>query len=85
MPRLGRKGLELLLTVMENAPADEAPRKLVLSSVDAILAEVLGGSAALHELMGHAENLAEALSRLVELFLGKTPDNAGRPRAGLPC
>src|SRR6202000_3208407 len=32
-----------LLAIMESAPADEAPRKLVLSSVDAILAEVLNG------------------------------------------
>ena len=48
----------------------------MLSSVDAIMAEVMGGSAALHELMGHAENLAEALGQLVELFLGTPPKDA---------
>jgi hypothetical protein len=66
----------MLIAVMEQAPADEAPRRLVLSSVDAILAEVLAGSAALHDLMGPSENLAQALNRLVALFLGKAPEDA---------
>ncbi len=68
--------VEMLLTVMENAPTEEAPRKLVLSSVDAILAEAMGGSAALHELMGHTDTLSESLGLLVELFLGRTPRGA---------
>ncbi|HWY62604.1 MAG TPA: hypothetical protein VNW15_11950 [Rhizomicrobium sp.] len=68
--------VQLLLTVMESAPTEDEPRKLVLSSVDAILAEVMGGSAALHELMGHAENLSEALAHLVQLFLGRAPKDA---------
>ena len=71
-----------LLSIMENAPQDEAARKLVLSSIDAILAETLNGSAALHELMGHAENLGQALNNLVTLFLGKTPDES-QGRLGL--
>ena len=68
--------VQLLLTVMEHAPTEEASRKLVLSSVDAILAEVMGGSAALHELMGPAENLSQALAQLIELFLGRAPKDA---------
>ncbi len=68
--------VQLLLTVMENAPAAEGPRKLVLSSIDAIMAEVMGGSAALHELMGPADTLAVALGQLVELFLGRAPRDA---------
>ena len=68
--------VQLLLTVMESAPADPEPRKLVLSSIDAILAEVMGGSAALHELLGHTDNLAGSLGRLVEMFLGKAPKDA---------
>ncbi|HVW73579.1 MAG TPA: hypothetical protein VHC39_08065 [Rhizomicrobium sp.] len=71
-----------LLAIMESAPAAEAPRKLVLASVDAILAEVLGGSAALHALMGPADNLGQALNNLVTLFLGKTPDQ-NHARQGL--
>ncbi|HWA70278.1 MAG TPA: hypothetical protein VG821_10660 [Rhizomicrobium sp.] len=66
----------MLITAMETAPTEEAPRKLVLSSVDAILAEILNGSAALHELMGKSENLAGALNNLVALFLGKAGPDA---------
>ena len=61
-----------LLAIMKVAPANGEPRKLVLSSIDAVISEILQGSAALHELIGPVENLAEALSRLIELFLGKT-------------
>ena len=65
-----------LLTLMDLAPEGEVPKKLVLSAVDVIIAEVLAGSAALHELMGKSDNLAGALSNLVALFLGKTPQDA---------
>ena len=68
-----------LLAVMQGAPAEGEARKLVLSSVDAIMSEVLSGSVALHELIGPVENLAEGLSLLIELFLGKTQSSA---RAG---
>jgi hypothetical protein len=66
-----------LLTIMEDAPEEEAPRKLVLSAVDAILAEVLGGSSALRDLLGTAETLADMLRKLVDLFLGKTRPDGG--------
>ena len=65
---------------MKMAPAEEAPRKLMMGAIGAILAELLNGSAALHELMGPAENLAQALRQLVDLFLGKPGKEA---RAGL--
>ena len=66
-----------LLDILAQAPAEGEPRALVLSSIDAIMAEALSASTALHELIGQAENLAEALTRLVELFLGKTqPDSS---------
>ena len=75
----------MLITIMESAPAEAEARKLVLSSIDAILAEVLNGSAALHELMGPAENLGQALNNLVTLFLGKEPEaeNRGKGLAAL--
>ena len=69
-----------LLVIMDKAPVEEGPRNLVLSSVDALLAETLNGSAALHELMGAVENLAQAVRRLVDLFLGKPGAEA---RAGI--
>ena len=68
----------MLITIMESAPSEDGPRKLILSSVDAILAEILNGSAALHDLLGHAENLGQALNNLVTLFLGKPAENGGR-------
>jgi hypothetical protein len=64
-----------LIKIMEDAPAEEHARKLVLSSIDAILAECLSASAALRDLLGQAENLADMLRKLVSLFLGKVqPD-----------
>jgi len=74
----------LLITIMENAPQEgpdgqqEGPRKLVQSSVDAILAEILNGAAALQDLLGQSENLGQALNKLVSLFLGKPPEGGGR-------
>jgi hypothetical protein len=68
--------VQRLLTLMDHAPEDAAARKLLLSAVDGIVAEILSGSAALHDLMGKSENLAGALKNLVTLFLGKTPDGA---------
>ncbi|HXL71780.1 MAG TPA: hypothetical protein VN935_11145, partial [Rhizomicrobium sp.] len=56
-----------LLQILQKAPTEDVPRALVMSSIDAIMAEILTGSAALHELIGGVENLAEALNCLVEL------------------
>jgi hypothetical protein len=63
-----------LLALMAQAPPEEKPRRLLLSAIDAVIAEILAGSAALRELLGPAETLAQSLSNLVELFLGKTQD-----------
>jgi hypothetical protein len=84
----GAKGWDekvlMLITIMESPPPPEdGARKLVLSSVDAILAEILGGSAALHDLMGPAENLGQAMNNLVTLFLGKEAQAGGRGLAAL--
>ena len=69
----------MLITIMESAPKEEdGPRKLILSSVDAILAEILNGAAALHDMLGASDNLGQALNKLVSLFLGKEPDGGGR-------
>jgi hypothetical protein len=66
-----------LIEILGHAPESGEPRTLVLSSIDAVMAEALSASTALHELLGPSENLAEALTRLVELFLGKiASDNA---------
>ena len=64
-----------LIAILGCAPEDGDARTLVLSSIDAVMAEALSASTALHELLGPSENLAEALTRLVELFLGKIAAN----------
>ena len=68
--------VQRLLTLMEYAPDDANGRKLLLSAVDSIIAEILSGSAALQDLMGKTENLAGALTNLVSLFLGKEIEGA---------
>jgi hypothetical protein len=60
-----------LIALMSQAPAADKPRQLLLSAIDAVIAEILAGSAALRELLGPAETLGQSLSNLVELFLGK--------------
>jgi len=72
--------LLLLLALMAEVPADGGGRALLLASVESIIAEILNGAAALHELIGESENLGAALTSLVELFLAKDiPDE----RSGL--
>lgn len=71
-----------LLAVMAEAPEDGAGRTLLLGTVDTLIAEILGGSAALHELIGDNDNLGQALMVLVGLFLGNPPEGEGA-REGL--
>ncbi|MGD0191014.1 MAG: hypothetical protein ABSD74_09760 [Rhizomicrobium sp.] len=64
--------LLILLAMVNEAPADGAGRTLLLGVVDALIAEILGSAAALHELIGETENLGEALMVLIELFLSRS-------------
>jgi len=57
--------VQLLLKLMEHAPAEDAPRKLLLSAIDAIVAEILAGSAALQDLMAQFTGIL----RFLELFV----------------
>ena len=69
--------VQRLLTLMDLCALEDAgARKLLLSAVDSIIAEILSGSAALQDLMGKTENLAGALTNLVSLFLGKDIEGA---------
>ena len=69
-----------LIALMEQA-SPEGP--LLLSAIDTIIAEILSGSAALHELIGNQDNLGAALMSLVRLFLGKEPDSEDGRQRGL--
>jgi hypothetical protein len=69
-----------LLAILDEAEGDSAGATLLAQSVDAIIAEVLHGSVALHQLIGEHENLGAAVMSLVLLFLGEPPaDRIGRP------
>jgi hypothetical protein len=62
--------LQLLLDLMDELPAEGPGRALLLSSIDSLVAEMLNGSAALADLLGHNPDLGHALLNLVELFMG---------------
>jgi hypothetical protein len=62
--------LVALLAITSEAPDSGPGRALLLDAVDNVAAEILGSSAALHELLGERENLGQALMILVHLFLG---------------
>ena len=65
-----------LLAILKEASDKSAEAALLLSAVDSIAAEILNGSAALHELIGTSENLGAALFVLVHLFLGQKMEGA---------
>jgi len=71
-----------LIALMNEASGEGPGRTLLLASVDTIIAEILAGSAALHELIGAKADLGEALMSLVQLFLGQEP-KVTDDRAGL--
>jgi hypothetical protein len=74
--------LVMLLAVMHEAPVEGPGRVLLLGAVDNLVAEILAGSAALHELIGESDDLGQAMTVLVELFLGQIPQGEDI-RAGL--
>ncbi len=67
-----------LLNLTEHA--DGAGRILLLSCIDTIIAEILSGAAALHELIGAKGTFGEELGSLVELFLGAEQNHASERR-----
>ncbi len=66
-----------LLAVMKEVPDEGVERELLLKAIDSLIAELLHGAAALHELLGETENLGAALTVLVELFIGKMSQDRG--------
>ena len=72
-----------LISLMDEAPQEGPGGQLLISAIDTIIAEILGGSAALQDLIGKKDNLGAALMSLVQLFLGHEPDVADGERQGL--
>jgi hypothetical protein len=75
--------LRRLLALMSEMPADGAERALLLGAIDALVAEMLTGNAALADLLGPNDDLGEALVNLVALFLGHGIAAAEGSGAGL--
>jgi hypothetical protein len=75
--------LARLLALMPDLPGEGEARHMLLTSIDAITAEILHCSAALHELIGKHENLGEALLTMVQLFSGQEPSGEIADRAGI--
>ena len=77
--------LSRLLGVFAEMPEEGPGRTLLLGALDSLVAEILGSSAALHELMGQTSNLGRALLALIELFLGRVPadSEAAQPLSAL--
>ena len=67
-----------LLALMRELPGEGAGRTLLFDAIGVLVAEVLNGAAALHELIGETENLGAALLVLVELFLGRLPEDEAK-------
>lgn len=70
--------LKRLLALMDEIPDEGPGQTLLLGAVDSLCAEMLGGSAAITDLLGGSTDLGAALARLVKLFMGA-------PSEGEPC
>lgn len=71
-----------ILACCGDAKSADPGCELLRGSVDAITAEVLNGSAALVDLIGAHDNLGDALSTLIHIFLGQTRGDK-EPRQGV--
>ncbi|HYM18589.1 MAG TPA: hypothetical protein VEU06_08505 [Micropepsaceae bacterium] len=69
--------LQRLLALMPEIPAEGQARALLFAAIDALVAEMLNGAAALADLLGHNPDLGHALMNLVELFLGTEVHSEG--------
>lgn len=64
--------LERVLAVLAAPPQTTEAARIVLAMADDIVAEILGGSAALAELMGPMPDLGHALMAMSDLYLART-------------
>lgn len=71
-----------LLAVLEQGKDSSPGASLLRNAVDGIASEMLNGSAALHDLIGNHENLGEALTTLIHLFLGQARSD-GEPKEAI--
>ncbi|MCC6920257.1 MAG: hypothetical protein IT548_13735 [Alphaproteobacteria bacterium] len=65
--------LDLVLQAIAALPKTEAARAALLTLADAVVGEILSGSAALQELIGPMPDLGSALVVMSDLYLGRPP------------
>lgn len=65
-----------LMTLMKEVNGETPGAKLLLACIDALISEVLTGSAGLNELIGAKDNHGTSVLSLVKLFLGKVPEES---------
>ncbi len=65
--------LDRTLAVIEAAPAESPAREIVAGLADAIVGEILSGSAALQQLIGPLPDLGSALLAMSDLYIGRVP------------
>lgn len=65
--------LDLALELIETPPKTDAGRALLMPLADAVVGEILNGSAALQELIGAMPDLGSALVAMSDLYLGRPP------------
>ena len=66
-----REKLALILDLIEQVPTEGKMRDKALNTIDALIAEMLSGNAALGDLLGDQKDLGNALLVITDLFLGK--------------
>lgn len=68
--------LDRALAIIATPPDDAAAAKILVAHADAVVGELLGGAAALLELLGPVEDLGGALLAMSDLYLGRVPPSA---------
>jgi hypothetical protein len=72
--------LDRAVMLLGDLPAQEGPARAIgLSVVDALIADMLEGGAALGDLLGEMADLGTALLKLADLFLGRLSPAEGDP------
>ncbi|MFT3809986.1 MAG: hypothetical protein QM698_08715 [Micropepsaceae bacterium] len=68
--------LDRVLALIATPPQEERAAQIVIALADAIVGELLGGAAALQEVLGPVDDLGGALVAMSDLYLGRVPPNA---------
>ncbi len=68
--------LDRVLAVIASPSANAVASRTLITLADQLVGEILGGAAALQELLGPVDDLGGALVAMSDLYLGRVPPNA---------